>query len=236
MFQPRPCHEQPQDLVGVGPTVDVAPRKEQQGLLAPRVQLQELADVVPQARSLLVTLALQDPPLLGQVVVDDALVGPLEVFSVRIIEELQPSQGRQPAGWCIASRFLKNARIRRRPRGRHDLPSVRLPVLRVPMRTPHGQPGAATMQAGGSGAAGCRRLHKSHLCRHVTSTLTETGTDQGLLWVARRTMYTRPPTPFSYVLRTHGAAHSMRSRRLRQCPYCCCCRLLSIINGYPVKQ
>ena len=59
------------------------------------VELEDPEDEVPQAEGLIVALGLEDPPVVREALLDEGQVVPLEVLEGRVLDVLQPPQGRE---------------------------------------------------------------------------------------------------------------------------------------------
>ena len=92
------AHQVPHELVRLA-SPDVATlRKEDQVQLGLLVQLQHFEDEAPKVPCLVIDTELDRVPLVCQALMQELEVVPLEVLEGRVVQELQPPQGRQ--GHC----------------------------------------------------------------------------------------------------------------------------------------
>ena len=73
------------------------------------VKLEGLEDEVPQAEGLIVALGLEDPPVVREALLDEVQVVPLEVLEGRVLDVLQPPQGREGLGFICTVRGAPRA-------------------------------------------------------------------------------------------------------------------------------
>ena len=88
-------HEVPEDLVGIGSSHRTTLSQDQEVQLALPVKLQDLEDLPPKVLAPLVHSTHDKVPILSEVLVEELEVVVFKIRSSRILQVLQPSQGRQ---------------------------------------------------------------------------------------------------------------------------------------------
>ena len=89
------AHQVPHELVGMASPDVPRMHQEHQVQLGLLIQLQDLEDEVPKVQGLNIKTKLDDEPLGRQALMQELEVVPLEVLERRVLQELQPPQGRQ---------------------------------------------------------------------------------------------------------------------------------------------
>ena len=105
-------HEVPEDLVGIGSSHRTTLSQDQEVQLALPVKLQDLEDLPPKVLGPLVHSTHDKVPIVSEVLVEELEVVVFKIRSSRILQVLQPSQGRQ----CILRSSIGTCRTLQRYR------------------------------------------------------------------------------------------------------------------------
>ena len=132
VLQGPSAHQVPHDLVGMASSDVPRMRQEHQVQLGLLIQLQDLEDEVPKVQGLIINTKLDRVPLGRQALVQELEVVPLKMLKRRVIQVLQPPQGRQGHfRWLpgFPNVLLGLCRFRIWPGG-PPLPSIRSPRVK----------------------------------------------------------------------------------------------------------